>query len=171
MLKVSGLVFYVCRLRIHAFSRRTVSNTLKQIVEWLQLDTDVANPNNKRQQAVKYPMTESALIDWFKGHQERVNLSGDLVCGAAENILNRLYPDHDVFKFSNGWLEAFKKWHGIRSYRRFGESGSVNMETIESNLSRLRETFDKFDSNGKTSTIWTKLSSSSKCTNYRWHKP
>ena len=68
------------------------------------------------------------LIDWFKDHQERVNLSGDMVCEGVEKILDCLYPDHDVFKFSNSWLEAFKKRYGIRLYRRFGESGSVNME-------------------------------------------
>ena len=75
----------------------------------------MANPNNKRQRAVKYPMVESALFDWFKGHQERVDLSGDVVCKVVEKILDRLYSDHNVFKFSNGWLEAFKNRHGIRS--------------------------------------------------------
>jgi hypothetical protein len=126
-------------------SQSTVSNTLKRKAELLKLDADEANPNSKRQRAVKYPMMESALVEWFKVHQERVNLSGDLVREAGEKILNRLYPGCDAFNFSNGWLEAFKKRHGIRSYRRFGESGSVNTDVIADSLPRLRETLDKFE--------------------------
>ena len=32
----------------------------------------------KRQRAVKYPMMESDLMDWFTTHQDRINLSGEL---------------------------------------------------------------------------------------------
>ena len=117
-------------------------------------------------------MMEFAWIDWFKGHHERVNLSGDLVCEAAEKILARLYLDHDVFKFSNGWLEAFKKRYGICSYQCFGESGSVNMETIEGNLLQLRETINKFEwkdtYNMDKTGLFFRVQVS---TNYRLHKP
>ena len=61
-------------------SQSTVSNTLKRTAELLTLDTDEANPNRKRQQAVQYPMMESALVEWFQGHPERVNMSGVTLC-------------------------------------------------------------------------------------------
>jgi hypothetical protein len=58
-------------------------------------------------------------------------MSGDLLKESTKKILDRLNPDHAAFVFSNGWLGSFKSRHGIRSYRCFGESGSVNMELIE----------------------------------------
>jgi len=68
---------------------------------------------------------ESALVKWFQANQERVNVSGELVKESATKILDQLYLGHEPFKFSSGWLEAFKSCHGIRSYRRFGESDSM----------------------------------------------
>lgn len=86
------------------------------------------------------------LVAWFHGHQDRVNLSGELVCEAAQQMLDKLYSDHDrSFKFSNSWLESFKKRHKIRSHWRFRESGSVNKQIINESLPRLRETLDKFE--------------------------
>jgi hypothetical protein len=70
---------------------------------------------------------ESALVKWFRANQERANVSGELIRESATKILDRLYHGHEPFKFSSGWFEAFKSRHGIRSYCRFGESGSVNM--------------------------------------------
>ncbi|OAE19032.1 hypothetical protein AXG93_2839s1280 [Marchantia polymorpha subsp. ruderalis] len=61
-------------------------------------------------------------------------------------MLYKLYPDHDRnFKFSNGWMEVFKKRHNIRSHQRFGDSGSVNKQIIDESIPRLRETLDKFE--------------------------
>lgn len=88
-------------------SQGIVSNTLNRLVELPQLDQEVANQNSKRQRSVKYPMMEDALVAWFHSHQDHVNLSGELVCEAAQQMLDKLYSDHDrSFKYSNGWLEA-----------------------------------------------------------------
>ncbi|MFQ6633678.1 hypothetical protein Gotur_011905 [Gossypium turneri] len=46
---------------------------------------------------------------------------------------------------SIGWLERFKARHGIKSYRRFGESGSVFMENIEDALPQIRAKLENFD--------------------------
>lgn len=125
-------------------TQATVSNTLKRKSELLGR-TSETNLSAKRQRSVRYPLMESALVDWFKANQERVNLSGDLIREHAERILDRLYPDHDPFMFSNGWLDAFKSRHGIRCHRRFGESGSVDEASITDALPRLREILDKYE--------------------------
>jgi hypothetical protein len=84
---------------------------------------------------------ESALVKWFRANQERANVSGELVRESATKILDRLYPGHEPFEFSSGWLEAFKSRHGIRSYRRFGESGSVDMVAL---ANTLRDVLDQY---------------------------
>jgi len=54
----------------------------------------------------------------------------DLIKENVAKILDRLHPSHELFEFSNSWLEAFKLRHEIKSFRRFGESGSVDMNVI-----------------------------------------
>ena len=82
---------------------------------------------------------ESALLAWLTAHQDRINLSENLVREHAEQILDRLHPGHEPFQFSNGWLKSFIARNGIRSYRRFGESGSMDMIAVEDALSSLHE--------------------------------
>jgi hypothetical protein len=70
-------------------------------------------------------------------------MSGDLTKEKAVYFLAKLYPGHEAFEFSNGWLEAFKNRRVIKSYRRFGESGSANMAMIEESLPQIRLTLDQ----------------------------
>ena len=67
-------------------SKATYSSTLEQKAKLLKLSID-ANANSKRHRAINYPSMEAALADWFTGHQERANMSGDLVCEATGKIL------------------------------------------------------------------------------------
>jgi len=60
-------------------------------------------------------------------------------------IIERLYPDHSPFEFSNGWLEAFKVRHGIKKHRKFGESGSVDMTTVASALPGICQVLDAYE--------------------------
>jgi hypothetical protein len=82
---------------------------------------------------------ESALVKWF-----RANVSGELVRECATKILDRLYPRHEPFEFSSGWLEVFKSRHGIRSYCRFGRNGFVDMATLANTLPAIRDVLDKY---------------------------
>ncbi|KAG5458527.1 MAG: hypothetical protein BJ554DRAFT_1228, partial [Olpidium bornovanus] len=80
---------------------------------------------------------EQALAEWFMASQDRVK--------HERNILDRLYPDHDPFEFSNRWLEALKLRHEIRSFRRFGESGSVDTAFVEEQRQKIKDVIDKFE--------------------------
>ncbi|OAE26946.1 hypothetical protein AXG93_4413s1310 [Marchantia polymorpha subsp. ruderalis] len=72
-------------------------------------------------------------------------MSGDLIKEKATYFLTKLYPGYVAFEFSNGWLEAFKNRHTIKSYCRFGESGSVSMTLIEESLPHIRLTLDQYE--------------------------
>ncbi|KAL5756639.1 hypothetical protein ACOSQ2_021385 [Xanthoceras sorbifolium] len=48
------------------------------------------------------------------------------------------------FSFLSGWLDCFKVRHGIKSYRRFGESDSVVMKNIEIVSPGIRAKLDQF---------------------------
>jgi hypothetical protein len=88
-------------------------------------------------------------------------VSSELVRENATKNLDQLYLGHEPFEFSNGWLEAFKSCHGIRSYRRFGESGFVDMAALANTLPAIRDVL--ISMRGRTSIIWTKLDFSIGC--------
>ncbi len=115
-------------------SQATISTTLKRSAEILAKSNNETNLSAKCQQTVRYLEMESALVKWFRANQEQANVSGELVRESATKILDWLYLGHEPFEFSSGWLEAFKSRHGIRSYYRFGESGSVNMAALTNTL-------------------------------------
>jgi len=121
-----------------------VSSTLKLSAELLAKAT-TSNLSSKRQKTVKFPIMEAALTEWFLANQEHVNLSGDLIRENVMKIIDRLYPDHPSFEFSNGWLEAFKVCHGIKKHCRFGESSSVNMTTVAATLPGIRQVLDAYE--------------------------
>jgi hypothetical protein len=72
-------------------------------------------------------------------------MSSDLTKEKVTYFLAELYPSHGAFEFSNGWLEAFKNRRGIKSYRRFEESGSANTAVIEENLPQICLTLDQYE--------------------------
>ena len=125
-------------------TQATVSNTLKRTAE--SLNSTGPNRNVRRHREVKYPVVEESLYEWFLLNQERINMSGDILKEKAANLLKLACPlDTPDFNFSNGWLDRFKRRHNIKSFRRFGESGSVDMQRIEEALPRLRAELDQFE--------------------------
>ncbi|KAI1000392.1 hypothetical protein K3495_g7803 [Podosphaera aphanis] len=72
-------------------------------------------------------------------------MSGDLLKLRGGYFLKELYPDAGPFEFSNGWLDRFKARYSIKSFRRFGESGSVDMVLIEEALPGLRAVLNKYE--------------------------
>jgi hypothetical protein len=125
-------------------SQGMISLTLKRSAEILAKKEDV-NRAVKRQRTVKYPLMETALYRWFLTYQDQVNMSGDLTKEKAAYFLAEHYLGHGAFEFSNGWLEAFKNRRDIKSYCRFGESGSANMAVIEESLPQICLTLDQYE--------------------------
>lgn len=94
-----------------------------------------------------YPLVETALIEWFHAYQNRINMSGDLLKEKGAQFLSQLYPEAESFEFSNGWIDSFKRRHGIRNFRRFGESGAVDMEVLANELPMIREKLASYQPN------------------------
>ncbi|XP_055835082.1 CENP-B homolog protein 2-like [Solanum dulcamara] len=73
-------------------------------------------------------------------------MSGEIIQGKAKDLFLKMYGETNLeFSFSSGWLERFKSRYIIKSYRRFGESGSVIMKNIENELSNIRSKLDQFE--------------------------
>jgi hypothetical protein len=94
---------------------------------------------------VKYPEIEEKLVEWFDKYQHCINMTGDLIRRKAERLRDKTGISENDMKVSSGWLDAFKRRHGIREHRRFGESGDVDMALVETERPLIREILDKYD--------------------------
>ncbi|XP_017638541.1 CENP-B homolog protein 2-like [Gossypium arboreum] len=73
-------------------------------------------------------------------------MTGEVIQTKAKEFLQKIYGDaNSEFNFSICWLERFKARHEIKSYRRFGESGSIVMENIEDVLPQIRAKLEIFN--------------------------
>jgi hypothetical protein len=129
-------------------TQATISLTLKRSDELLAMvaDTSVSPPRLalRTRQAVQYPHMELVLKRWFLEQQDKVNLNGDMLHAKAARFLQELHPNAPEMAFSQGWLEKFKDRHEIKSFRRFGESGALDMEAIGATLSDIRGVVDAY---------------------------
>ncbi|XP_017624694.1 CENP-B homolog protein 2-like [Gossypium arboreum] len=112
----------------------------------IAVSKEIKNINVKRHKSTKYPKLEKVLYEWFLLYQEKVNMTGEMIQTKAKDWMRRLIPHAlSEFNFSIGWLEQFKARRGIKSYRIFGESGSVDLENIEDTLPQIRAKLESFD--------------------------
>ncbi|XP_022880803.1 CENP-B homolog protein 2-like [Olea europaea var. sylvestris] len=124
-------------------SQSTISNTLKRASEYLS--NEMKNSDVKRHKSKKYLDLEKVLYERFLEKQDKVNMSGEIIQGKAKELLQKMYGEtNPEFSFSSGWLECFKARYRIKSYRHFGESGSVIMENIENALPGIRSKLVQF---------------------------
>jgi len=99
----------------------------------LRLAAETTHKSNKRKNEVLHPELESTLLGWVLQHEREGPVSGELLRENGRKLYALMYPNHVVpqWKFSNGWLSGFKRRHGIKEYKRHGESGSADMNAIE----------------------------------------
>ena len=116
---------------------RVLFQTLKKSAEILSDCSTHAE--TKRVRVTKYPDDDEALYTWVLRNEENIPISGDILREKASQFMAILHPDATDLKLYNGWLDSFKNRHGIKSWRRFGESGSVDPTIISNALPDLHE--------------------------------
>ena len=89
--------------------------------------------NNKRARQGRYQEINDVLYKWYSmARGSLVPVDGPMLQEDATEIAKRLAkPEYADFKVSNGWLEKWKSSHGISRRAIEGESGEVQMQTIE----------------------------------------
>jgi hypothetical protein len=87
---------------------------------------------------------ELALKRWFLEQHDKVNLNGDMLHAKVARFLQELHHDAPEMAFSQGWLEKFKDRHESKSFRRFGESGTLDMEAVGTALLDIHAVVDAY---------------------------
>lgn len=121
----------------HRISQSTVSESLSSRFE----ASDTSLPKDRsRIRLGQWPDLENLLYRWQRRIEEKGGItSGELLQQKARQIWHQL-PQYSALpypEFSVGWLQKFKKRHGIQEHTRHGELGSVP-ESAEEEMKGIR---------------------------------
>jgi hypothetical protein len=103
---------------------------------YIYLDTDLRKASqlgSKRHLKGNYPDLEDALFHWQQQIQKKKGIiTGDILKSQAYKIWNHLpqYNKKEEPKWSNGWLDRFKRRYNIKEYRQHGEGASAEVNTL-----------------------------------------
>jgi len=96
-----------------------------------------------------YPILKKTLFEWVLSlNAKHVPLTGDMICSAASSFWAKM-PDFRLLtepKWSQGWLEGFKRRHKIKQYKQSGESASADIAGSEAEISRIQEVVHTYKS-------------------------
>lgn len=110
----------------------TISRTLKRPDEFH------AAPHRKRKRNPALPDVEEELVAWVDEQARKRCIDGTSVRIQARIIATRKGIPVTAHSFSKGWLYAFQKRYGIKSFQMWGESGTVDQATAEAARTNLR---------------------------------
>ncbi|XP_039602214.1 tigger transposable element-derived protein 4-like [Polypterus senegalus] len=117
----------------------TLSTFLKEKEKILKLYSEKKSCGyQKRMRECEYTVIEQCVLKWFVQARDRnVPIDGKLLQAKAEEFAKEL--GHSEFKASNGWLDKFKKRHGIVFNRLCGKSAQVQEEDCSHWIQKLPE--------------------------------
>ena len=147
----------------------------KNISMWVKnegrIRGEVANGGAKaatcRIRGVKFPELEGALKLWIEGCEAQLQpITGPLIVAKAERLRDTLNLPIDAIKFSNGWVDEFKRRHALQHHQHHGEARSVNLTSIKEECIRMRRKLQGWDLNDvlnadETSFFWKTVQNNS----------
>ena len=120
--------------------RSTVSKILKTKTEWLSMQLTQSQAKTKVNRSVKFEELETSLAIWTQRVLlQNAILTDELMQLQAKKFARLLNISENDFKASNGWLDKFKKWHGICWFKIQGESESAPIELLPEQRQKLVE--------------------------------
>jgi hypothetical protein len=137
------------------FGRVLTTSTVSDYLGWkfAHLDGQELSKHNlssQRTRIPEYKELEEALAEWqlrYDRHPDSGSITGDLLVLKAKEFWEKLpfYSGKETPKFSNGWLEGFKKRYGIKERRRHGEGASAQVDDeSENTMEEIREQVEEY---------------------------
>ncbi len=109
---------------------------------------------------VKFPNLEAVLTLWIEGCEAQLQpITGPLIIVKAERLRVALDLPSDAIRFSNGWVDEFKRCHALQQHQSHSEAGSVNLTGVKEECMRMWHKLQGWDLNNvfnadETSFFW-----------------
>ena len=132
-----------------SISKSTMSNVIRERSKWLATDMHTGSKLTERPCANK--QLEEVLYLWFITNGP-AGKGGDILGEELREMATELAKDprfevKSNIKFSNGWLEGFKKRYNIKQYTRFGEAASADSAVIENGREEIASLIAQYPPN------------------------
>ena len=116
-----------------------VKNESKIREDWEK--NGLTNPAAKRVRQTQHPDVTEMMDLWVaKVMHNRVQLTGEVLRQKWKQFADMVgVPDDERLSLSDGWLRCFKERHGLKEWRRHGESGSASQLTVEQERERIQK--------------------------------
>ncbi|KAI5843328.1 hypothetical protein DFP73DRAFT_527340 [Morchella snyderi] len=115
-----------------AVSQMTVYSTLRRLEDLLSQVP--ADSERKKRRTVAWPNLDEVLFEWYKRLEEK-----------SKDFFVRLYL---ITAFPVGWLDTWKKRHGVKQFVQHGESrGAIACDCVPGpdQMNNIRSTLREYD--------------------------
>jgi hypothetical protein len=100
----------------------------------------------KRVRIITRPDVERALVLWVNHMVENgETVSGPMLREKRKRFEGLLKVPDDERLTGDGWIPSFCKTYKIKEHKRHGEAGSVDLEEVERERTRMHELTKKFE--------------------------
>ena len=148
----NDIVAHFTKLWQITVGRSTVCDIIKHSEKWLKVEPK--DENKTRECGSRFPELEEALFMWFTDVSVKgLPISDDMLIEKAKTFGEKLGVS-DGFLYSKGWLDNFKKRHGIKKHVLDGESDSADMDILLGGGSHFKRNLPSIAQ--RISTIWMK---------------
>ena len=119
----------------------TISAWLKNEQKWRERAAHPGQSAAKRQLQTQHPEVAERMEIWLgRALAQGLLLTGDVLRQKWKSFAELAgIPASEQLSLSNGWLERFKKRHGLREFNRHGEAASADPEKIETERLRIQK--------------------------------
>lgn len=130
----------------YGISKQSISDIVKAKEQWLRIETGTALANSKRARKATFEDIEEAMKIWVENVLARndLNLSDSLLMEKALAFAKE-FEVSDKFLASTGWVRNFKRRNNLKSYKKRGESGSVDMNEIPEFRQQLQDIIKDYE--------------------------
>ncbi|CAB4490046.1 unnamed protein product [Rhizophagus irregularis] len=124
--------------------KSTITDILKESKRWLTITE--SQENVKKFRGLKWPQLEDALGLWVDNAlNTKQDIDGNILKMKASYFAEQFSIED--FHHSEGWLGGFKKWHGLRQFKKQGEAESApSAESIERDRLALQQFLTTYNS-------------------------
>jgi hypothetical protein len=128
----------------HTINQSIISKVLSEKYDYLdsfEKKKDKQSLQQKKQSSGDWPALEGALFEWQQRmEQKKAIITGDVLKEKAKQLWSALpqYSDIEEPKWSNGWLDGFKRRFKIKEYVQHGEASSAATGDLD-NITQMEE--------------------------------